>query len=125
MANCAALLVVVFVLGHVDGVGRVESIEKQEAFSMWRFHAPPEVAQYLVPKGSIAIDGISLTVVDPAGDTFGVAVVPATIEKTTLEARGPGDSVNLESDIVAKHIHHLMKGPEGVTKELLAQYGFA
>jgi len=99
-----------FVQGHVDGVGRVEAVRKLDEFAVWRFSAPPEVARYLVPKGSVTIDGISLTVVDPAGDSFDVAVIPETLKKTKLPSKGPGDAVNMEADILGKHIFHYVKG---------------
>lgn len=116
-----------FVQGHVDGVGRVRAVVPQGEFSLWRFQAPSEVARYLVPKGSIAIDGISLTVVDPVGDTFDVAVIPATLQKTTLSNRRPGDPVNMEADMLAKHIYqfmHTMAGG-GISLEKLKRHGFA
>jgi len=116
-----------FVLGHVDGVGRVASVQQQGAFSLWRFQAPSSVACYLVPKGSVAVDGISLTVVEPAADTFGVAVIPTTVANTTLAGKRPGDAVNLEADIIAKHIYHYVNATAssgGLTKELLARQGF-
>lgn len=115
------------VLGHVDGVGRIESVKEQGEFSLWRFRAPVEVARYLVPKGSVTIDGISLTVVEPERDTFGVAVIPTTRAETTLGAKRPGDAVNMEADIVGKHIYHYLKGGagEGLTMDFLARHGFA
>ena len=116
-----------FLSGHVDGVGRIIAMKDQGEFSMGRFQAPPEVACYLVPKGSVAVDGISLTVVEPAGDTFSVSVIPATLRQTTLGAKRPGDLVNLEADMIGKHIYHYMKaGPDarGITKDLLARHGF-
>jgi riboflavin synthase len=116
-----------FVQGHVDGVGRVHSIQPQGEFSLWRFQAPSEVARYLVPKGSISVDGISLTVVEPSGDTFGVAIIPTTIEKTTLSSRKPGDPVNMEADMLGKHIFHYIKQVSrgGLTVEKLKKHGFA
>ena len=116
-----------FVQGHVDGVGRVHSVTPQGDFSLWRFQAPAEVARYLVQKGSIAIDGISLTVVDPAGDAFDVAIIPATLQKTTLSSKRPGDSVNMEADTLAKHIFQFMKNMSGggLTIEKLKRHGFA
>ena len=118
-----------FVLGHVDGVGRVASVQKQGEFSLWRFQAPGEVARYLVPKGSVAVDGISLTVVEPAGDTFGVAVIPATLNTTTLGGKRAGDAVNLETDVIGKHIYHYVKELKGsskgsITMEFLSRQGF-
>lgn len=115
-----------FVLGHVDGIGRVASVQKQGEFSLWRFKAPQEVTKYIVPKGSIAIDGISLTVIEPSGDTFGVALIPTTIEHTILKNKRPGDAVNLEADVIGRHIYHYVKGKsEGnVTMDMLARNGF-
>jgi len=116
-----------FVLGHVDGVGKIDSIDQQGEFSMWSFQAPPEVACYLVPKGSIAVDGISLTVVEPTADRFRVAIIPTTLQETKLSSKGPGDPINLEADVIGKHILHYMKGTGGgsLTKEKLSRYGFA
>ena len=116
-----------FVQGHVDGIGRVEAVRKLDAFAVWRFHAPPEVARYLVPKGSVTIDGISLTVVDPTVDAFEAAIIPETLNKTTLASKGPGDPVNMEADMLGKHIFHYMKGgaSDPLTQEFLARHGFA
>jgi len=123
-----------FVSGHVDGIGRVGSIQHQGEFSLWRFQAPAEVARYIVPKGSVAVDGISLTVVEPAGETFGVAVIPTTIEQTTLAAKRPGDPVNLEVDVISKHVYHYLNpgtpgttGPAtgSLTLDVLKRQGFA
>ncbi len=116
-----------FVLGHVDGVGRVAGIERQGEFSLWRFQAPPDVARYIVPKGSIAVDGISLTVLEPAGDTFGVAVIPTTIAQTALASKRTGDYVNLEADVIGKHIYHYLSNISSgsITRGLLRRQGFA
>lgn len=116
-----------FVLGHVDGVGRIESVRDMGEFSLWRFRAPDEVARYLVPKGSIAIDGISLTVVDPERDRFSVAIIPVTLRHTTLGTKGSGDAVNMEADLIGKHIFHYLKGggQEGLSLDFLARHGFA
>lgn len=121
------------VLGHVDGVGLVVNVTEQGEFSYWEFSAPPEVSKYLVPKGSVAVEGISLTVVEPVGDRFGAAIVPKTRANTTLQARRPGDPVNLEADIMGKHIYHYLKGESSaplikdkpLTEAKLAQHGFA
>jgi len=116
-----------FVLGHVDGVGRIAAITDQGEFSLWRFDAPDEVAQYLVPKGSVAIDGISLTVVAPERNAFSVAIIPTTLKNTTLGAKRPNDRVNLEADVIGKHIRHYITrdGSGGITADFLAQHGFA
>ena len=118
-----------FVLGHVDGVGRVENVEKQGDFEVWTFSAPEEVAAYLVPKGSVTIDGISLTVIDPSNESFSVAIIPETLRKTKLQSKSQGDAVNLEADVLGKHILHYMKGAGNgagsITKEFLNRHGFA
>ena len=116
-----------FVQGHVDGVGHVEAVRKQGEFSMWTFYAPPDVAKYLVPKGSVTVDGISLTVVEPTTETFEVAIIPETLIKTKLQSKQPGDPVNLEADMLGKHIFHYLKGTGArpLTKEFLARHGFA
>lgn len=117
-----------FVLGHVDGVGRVHSVQDQGEFSLWRFQAPDEVARYLAPKGSIAVDGVSLTIVEPSADTFGVAVIPTTLKKTTLGSKRPGDWVNLEADVIGKHVYQYvrnMSGGRGITMDFLSNHGFA
>lgn len=116
-----------FVQGHVDGVGEVTGVEKQGAFQVWHFRAPREVACYLIPKGSVAVDGISLTVVNPVADVFSVAIIPATLDKTVLANRKPGDPVNLEADMIGKHIYHFMHGEtkERITVDFLQKHGFA
>jgi riboflavin synthase len=116
-----------FVQGHVDGVGRIESIQDQGQFSVWRFQAPSDVARYLVPKGSVTVDGISLTVIEPSGDTFGAALIPETLRKTTLQSKRVGEPVNLEADMVGKHIFHYLQGGSamGITREFLASHGYA
>jgi riboflavin synthase len=116
-----------FVQGHVDGVGQVVSVEDQGEFQFWRFRAPEEVAPYVIPKGSVAIDGISLTIVNPSADQFGVAIIPATLEKTTLGRKRSGDPVNMEADMIGKHVHHYMEHVAGgtMTEEFLSRHGFA
>ena len=116
-----------FVLGHVDGVGKVLSVREQGEFSLWQFSAPDEVARYLAPKGSIAIDGISLTLVAPERNAFSVAIIPATLRNTTLGSKRPGDLVNMEADILGKHVRHYMNpdGKNGLTADFLARHGFA
>lgn len=115
-----------FVQGHVDGVGRVKSIARQGDFQVWRFQAPAEVAKYLVPKGSVTIDGISLTVVEPEGDVFAVAIIPTTLRETTLANKREGDPVNMEADVIGKHVYHYLKGTgASLTMEKLKRHGFA
>lgn len=91
------------VQGHVDGVGTVTA-----AAPDLRVSTPPGLSRYLVEKGSITVDGVSLTVVDVDGDEFGVALIPHTCEVTTLGRRGVGDPVNLEADVTAKYVERLI-----------------
>jgi riboflavin synthase len=93
------------VQGHVDGVGTVE----QPAPDL-RVRIPAELTRYVVPKGSITVDGCSLTVVEALPDGFTVAVIPHTAEVTTLGRRQPGDRVNIEVDVVAKYVDRLLEG---------------
>jgi riboflavin synthase len=115
------------VSGHVDAVGRIR--ERREEGNGWRifFDAPESVLRYVIRKGSIAIDGISLTVADVDGAGFSVAMIPHTAKLTTLGSKTAGDSVNLESDIIGKYVERLLAGrtTEGVSLELLKKSGFA
>lgn len=96
------------VSGHVDGVGRVLSVADDGRAQRWRFALPPALARYVASKGSICVDGVSLTVneVDDAG--FGVALVPHTIAHTAFAATREGDAVNLEVDMVARYVERLL-----------------
>lgn len=96
------------VQGHVDGVGSVLEIRPEGESQMWRFGVSPELGKYLVAKGSVAVDGISLTVVDPGPDHFHVAIIPKTINVTTFQFRKPGDPVNIETDIIGKYVYKYM-----------------
>jgi riboflavin synthase len=97
------------VQGHVDAVGRVDAITPDGDWVLYRFKAPRTVAPYLVEKGSIAVDGVSLTVFACRGGTFTVALIPHTLKATTLMDRVPGDTVNLEADILLKQIAAMLK----------------
>jgi len=97
------------VLGHVDGVGTLESIKPDGDWVVYRFRAPRALAPYLVEKGSIAIDGVSLTVFACRAGKFTVALIPHTLAKTTLGTREPGDGVNLEADVLLKHIAAMLE----------------
>jgi len=102
-----------FVQGHVDGVGEVVSIDRDgEWVTMW-FRVPAPLARLLVPKGSVAVDGISLTVVNVEDDRFSVALIPHTLEVTTLGIRNVGDPVNIETDILGKYVERLLEGRIG------------
>jgi len=91
------------VQGHVDGVGTIVT-----GAPALQVRTPPELLRYIVEKGSITIDGVSLTVVEPKPDGFTVALIPHTAEVTTLGRKGPGDSVNLEVDVIAKYTERLL-----------------
>jgi riboflavin synthase len=93
-----------YVQGHVDGTGRVRSLEGERL----TIEAPPEILRYCVEKGSIAVDGVSLTIAELAEDSFTVALVAHTIDVTTLGELQPGDPVNLEVDILAKYVERLV-----------------
>lgn len=96
-----------FVFGHVDGVGRLDSLTPEGESTLFRFEAPPEVSRYLVEKGSVAVDGVSLTVFRCVDGAFSVAVIPHTARETTLGRLRPGDPVNLEADMLAKYVERL------------------
>ena len=115
------------VTGHVDGVGVLRERREGRAHLQLRFEMPPALSRLVIPKGSIAVDGVSLTVNICRGDSFTVNVIPFTAKETTLAALRVGDRVNLETDIIGKYVARLV-GPEapgnGITPELLAKYGF-
>jgi riboflavin synthase len=99
-----------YVQGHVDGVGTVRSIDPEgEGKRVW-FDAAPELMRYLVEKGSITVEGVSLTVAGLADDGFAVALVQHTLAATTLGNLAPGDKVNLETDVLAKYVERLLPG---------------
>lgn len=100
-----------FVTGHVDGTGEIVIFEQRGANHLLRIRPPAEFQKYLVYKGSITVDGISLTVADVADDTFDIWLIPHTLEKTNLRERRVGDPVNLEFDILAKYVERLAKFP--------------
>ena len=97
------------VQGHVDGVGRIVSRAPSEHWDVVTIALPdPTMTRYLVDKGSITVDGVSLTVVEARDDAFTVSLIPETLARTTLGARQPGDRVNLEVDVLAKHVEKLL-----------------
>lgn len=97
------------VQGHVDGVGEVVSREKSDNWDWVKIRLPKELMKYVVHKGSITLDGISLTVNDVDGDVIAVSLIPETLRVTTLGYKNPGDKVNVEADVMAKHIERLME----------------
>lgn len=96
------------VQGHVDGVGAILSREPGENWHVVKISLPAALARYVVEKGSIAVDGISLTVVATSADWFTVGLIPTTLALTTLGHKGPGDPVNLEVDVIAKYIEKML-----------------
>lgn len=107
------------VQGHVDGVGEVLRREPSEHWEVVKISLPPGLARYLVDKGSITVDGVSLTVVEAGPTSFTISLIPETLARTTLGRRRPGDRVNLEVDILAKHVEKLLAAqlPSGQQKE--------
>lgn len=105
-----------FVLGHVDGVGRVVSVTPQDDCLWLELDAPPGLSPYLISKGSIAVDGVSLTIAALSGDRISVQLVPFTIAHTALGDLRPGDAVNLEGDVLGKYVVRLLaqRGELGV-----------
>jgi riboflavin synthase len=98
-----------YVQGHVDAVGRVRSVEPEGDGVRVVVDAPSDLLRYCVEKGSIALDGVSLTIADLEPDAFAVALVPHTLQATTLAALAPGDAVNLEVDVLAKYVERLLE----------------
>jgi len=97
------------VTGHVDGVGAVAAIEKQGEFTIITFDVPAPLGALLVPKGSVAVDGISLTVNVCRKQRFSVAIIPFTMRHTNLRARRVGDKVNIETDLIGKYVQSFMR----------------
>ena len=96
------------VQGHVDGLGTVREVRDEGFARVVRIDAPPELLRYVVAKGSIAVDGISLTVAELHDDGFAVSLIPETLERTTLGGAQPGARVNLEVDVLAKYVERLV-----------------
>ncbi len=122
------------VAGHVDGVGTVLETKRDDNAVWYTIAAGPEVLRYVVEKGSITIDGISLTVARVGPESFAISAIPHTVAVTVLQDRKPGDKVNLETDIIGKYVEKLLttgpvqtaepKQTSGITKDFLTRYGF-
>ena len=116
------------VSGHIDGTGSIADIRNDGIAVWYTVSANPEILRYIVEKGSIAIDGISLTVAKVTESTFSVSIIPHTASQTILGTKKVGDTVNLENDIVGKYVQKLMKPAKteksGVSMEMLAKNGF-
>ncbi|MEA2291223.1 MAG: riboflavin synthase [Solirubrobacteraceae bacterium] len=97
------------VQGHVDGVGSVREVREEGFARVVTIAAPADLLRYVVDKGSIAVDGISLTVMEAGEDRFTVSLIPETLERTNLGAAAPGQTVNLEVDVLAKYVERLVR----------------
>ena len=114
-----------FVQGHVDGSGKVLAATREGEALLLRFEAPEDIMRYVVEKGFIAVDGISLTVTECNATSFKVSLVAYTLHNTNLVGRRPGDEVNLEVDIIAKYVERLReRSGSTITQEFLAEHGF-
>jgi riboflavin synthase len=117
------------VQGHVDARGKFLQAVREGDFRTVRVSFPKEIGQYLVYKGSVSVEGISLTIAGLSEDFFEIAVIPKTWELTNLSTLKPGDAVNLEADVIAKYVERILlykeKKPEGITLEKLQNLGFA
>jgi len=130
-----------FVQGHVDAIGTVKAIQAKAEDWRLTVEMPAEIIPYLVPKGSVAIDGVSMTIAEVKDRTFTLAVIPTTLERTTLSSLAVGHSVNIETDIIARTVVHWLRlqtgkepgagaagqtgAPGGVTLAKLIEHGFA
>lgn len=123
------------VSGHIDGVGTIARRETLDIAILITINAPPEVMRYIIKKGSVAIDGTSLTVVDFNEKSFQVSIIPHTAHETTLGFKMPGDTVNLEGDVIGKYIERLLQSREifeggnttaksSLSLDFLAEHGF-
>ncbi len=117
------------VSGHIDGTGKIGSVTKDDNAYIYRITAESKILRYIVEKGSITIDGISLTVVDATSSDFSVSVIPHTADATILKSKSAGDIVNLENDIIGKYVEKLIhpeteKTESKITLEFLAENGF-
>jgi riboflavin synthase len=117
-----------FVQGHVDGRAVVDRVVASAAQHVIRLRPDSTLLPYIIPKGSIALDGVSLTIAEVTPTLFSVALIPTTLDRTTLAKLAVGDQVNVESDIIARTIVHQldsMSGPSGLSMESLREGGFA
>lgn len=116
------------VTGHIDGVGRVTGKRLEGNAILFAIQTPEEVTEYLIKKGSVAIDGISLTIGDITNEGFWVSIIPHTLAATALQYRQVGDTVNLEGDIIGKYVVQYLKrrqpSSKGIDFDFLKQHGF-
>lgn len=117
------------VSGHIDGTGEIINIKRDDNAVWYTIRTKPEIMKYIVEKGSVAIDGISLTVAKVSHDNFSVSIIPHTLKETVLSEKRVGSSVNLENDIVGKYVEKLLEvkkeqSESRITKEFLNSFGF-
>ena len=117
-----------FVQGHVDGVAAIKQISKQGQFTNMKFQVKPDILEQIIVKGSVSIDGVSLTIASMDDNSFEVALIPETLKKTTLGNVRVGDTVNIETDIIVKTIkkqlENILPKKQGLTMEKLRESGF-
>jgi len=113
-----------FVLGHVDGTGRVLSKEQKSGSVIFAIQTDDTLSRYIVEKGSVAIDGISLTINKVEKGRFYVNIIPHTAKKTTLLSKKESDTVNIETDILGKYVEKLLQSPRGIDNDFLEKHGF-
>lgn len=122
-----------FVQGHVDAVATVARIEQSDRESLWWFSMDAEPFAYITPKGSVAIDGISLTIAEVRDRQFSVAFIPTTLDRTTIRRKKVGSRVNIETDVLARTVVHYLKSADcestgknrSISSEFLSRHGFA
>ena len=118
------------VSGHVDGIGTILQTKRDDTAVWYTIGAGPQILRYVVEKGSVTVDGISLTVAAVSEESFSISAIPHTVEQTILKDKGAGDSVNLETDIIGKYVEKLMQPASSdtpksrITEEFLSRYGF-
>jgi riboflavin synthase len=114
------------VLGHVDGIGRIATISAAGDSTRIEIEVPGDLARYIVKKGSVAVDGISLTVNDQHDNRFTLNVIPHSSTKTTIGFKNPGDQVNVETDIIGRYVERFVKGEAatGLDLDFLYEYGY-
>jgi riboflavin synthase len=100
------------VQGHVDGIAEVDRIDTEGEWRTYWFRLPSTLARQIIPKGSVAVDGVSLTAVCVEAERFSVALIPHTLAVTTLGGRRPGDVVNIETDVLGKYVQKFLRDPE-------------
>ena len=113
-----------FVLGHVDGTGRILSKTQKSGSVIFAIQTDEALARYIVEKGSVAIDGISLTINKVENGRFYANIIPHTAEKTTLLVKKEGDLVNIETDILGKYVEKMLQSPRGIDNNFLEKHGF-